>query len=301
VELRQIEYFIEVAKREHVTEASHHLHIAQSAISRQIVNLESELGVSLFIREGRSVKLTPIGKIFMEHMQHAMLGIEKAKREIEEFLDPERGTVSVGFPSSLAPFTLPNVISEFRERHPHVKFHLRQGSYRHLIDSVIKGEIDLALLGPVPKNEKQVKGDILFLENIYALLPSNHSLANQSSILLDQLRDDSFVLYPQGFILREIVVVACRQFGFEPKISFEGDDIDTIKGLVAAGLGVSLLPEITLYDNIPRTTVKIPIIEPTVTRTVGVIIPTERDLPPSEKLFYNFLKEYFEELNKFGI
>ncbi len=100
MELRQIQYFIEVAKREHFTEASHNLHVAQSALSRQIANLEEELGVSLFIREGRNVKLTAVGRIFLQHMEMAVSEIEKAKQKIDEFLDPERGTIRVGFTSS---------------------------------------------------------------------------------------------------------------------------------------------------------------------------------------------------------
>ncbi len=299
MELRQIKYFIEVAEREHVTEASVALHVAQSAVSRQIFNLEEELGVTLFLREGRNVRLTPVGKVFLQHMKQAVQIIDQAKREIDELLDPQRGTVRIGFPSSLAAYTLPTVISAFRERYPLVKFQLRQCSYHSLVSEVARGEIDLALLGPLPKNEKQVKGHTLFLENIVALLPTAHPLAGSRSLQLDQLRGDSFVLFPDGFILREIVVDACRQIGFQPSVSFEGDDIDAIKGLVAAGLGVTLLPEITLMDNMPRSTVKIPIVEPTVRRTVGVIIPSERELPPTEKLFYEFLKEFFVMLNDF--
>jgi LysR family transcriptional regulator, transcription activator of glutamate synthase operon len=102
LELRQIQYFMEVAKREHVTEAALALHVAQSAVSRQIFNLETELGVNLFIREGRNVKLTMIGQMFLEHMELAMKVIEEAQREIEEYLDPMKGTIRIGFPSSLA-------------------------------------------------------------------------------------------------------------------------------------------------------------------------------------------------------
>ncbi|HSH24055.1 MAG TPA: LysR family transcriptional regulator [Massilibacterium sp.] len=295
MELRQIHYFIEVAKREHVTEAANVLHVAQSAVSRQIVNLEEELGVPLFIREGRNVRLTPIGRIFLEHMKEAVQVIENAKREVEEYLDPERGTVRIGFPSSMASFTLPTAISSFRELYPHVKFKLSQGSYRYLIDAVVQGEIDMALLGPVPEKESKIKGEVLFLENIVALLPSEHPLATASSIHLSQLEEDSFVLFPDGFILREIVVEACRELGFEPIVSFEGEDIDAIKGLVSAGLGVTLIPEITLSDQLPRFTVKIPIKEPTFTRTVGVIIPQDRRLLPTEKLFYDFLKDFFKQ------
>lgn len=299
MELRQIQYFIEVAKREHVTEAAISLHVAQSAVSRQIFNLESELGVDLFIREGRNVRLTPIGKIFLNHMEKAMMVIENAKRDIGEYIDPDRGTVRIGFPSSLAAHTLPTVISAFRDSHPNVNFTLSQGSYHSLIAAVVKGDLGMALLGPLPKNEKKVKGDILFLEKIVALLPVKHPLANKKSLKLNELQHDSFVLFPNGYILRDIVFNACTQFGFQPNVSFEGEDIDAIKGLVSAGLGVTLIPEITLIDNIPRQTVKMPISAPEFTRNVGVIISSERELLPTEKLFYEFIKDFFNRLSGF--
>lgn len=300
MELKQIQYFIEVALREHVTEAAHDLHVAQSAISRQIVNLESELGVPLFIREGRNVKLTPIRRIFLEHMQHAMKVIETAQREVEEYTEPDRGTIRIGFPSSLATYMLPNVISAFRESYPYVKFQLKQGSYHQLVDAVVKGEMDMALIGPVPKHNKNIKTDILFVDEIVALLPSNHPLAENTLLKLSQLKNDSFVLFPEGFILRYIVVSACQFQGFQPKVSFEGEDIDAIKGLVSAGLGVSLIPEITLIENLPRSTVKLHIMEQQVTRTVGIITPSERKLLPTEKTFYDFIIDFFETVRKFS-
>lgn len=300
MELRQIHYFIEVAKREHVTEAAHAIHVAQSAVSRQIFNLESELGVELFIREGRNVKLTPIGRVFLEYMKDAMQVIENAKREVEEFLDPERGTIRIGFPSSLANHTLPTVISGFRDEYPLVKFKLIQGTYHHLIDAVINGEIDLAVLGPVPKQDKKVKSKVLFEENLIALLPINHVLAANLTINLNQLRDDQFILFPNGFILREIVVNACKRQGFEPDVTFEGNDIDAIKGLVSAGLGVTIIPEITLIDNLPRSTVKVVIADPHVTRSVGIIIPRERELLPTEKIFYDYITDFFARIGGFN-
>src|SRR6476469_4128746 len=133
MELRQIEYFIEVAEREHMTEAAAVLHVAQSAVSRQIFNLEAELGLDLFLREGRKIKLTPIGKTFLDYMQQVVDVIDQAKRELAESLDPEKGTVRIGFPSSLAANVLPNVISAFRSKYPDVRFKLKQGSYGFLI------------------------------------------------------------------------------------------------------------------------------------------------------------------------
>lgn len=290
MELRQIQYFIEVAKLEHVTEASYVLNVAQSAVSRQIIKLEAELGVDLFIHEGRKVKLTPIGRVFLGHMERMMSVIEKAEQEISDYLDPKRGMIRIGFPSSLAAHMVPAVVSAFRGAYPKVRFQLQHGSYRELIDWVQSGDMNLAIMGPVPTNEDQIQSDILFAENFMALLPADHPLADKSAIRLSELREDLFVLFPKEYILRDIVVVACENTGFKPKIASEGDDMDAIKGLVAAGLGLTLLPEIALLDNIPVNTVKIPIVEPEVIRDVGVITPANRELPPTEKLFYQFLK-----------
>ncbi|HLR08516.1 MAG TPA: LysR family transcriptional regulator [Bacillota bacterium] len=299
MELRQIRYFMEVAKREHVTEAANALHVAQSAVSRQIFNLESELGVALFVREGRSVRLTPIGKVFLEHMEQAIKGIDDAIRVVEEYTDPERGTIHIGFPSSLSTYILPTVISAFRDRYPHVKFRLNQGSYYELTDAVVRGDINLALVGPVPTDNKKVASTILFTENMEALLPATHPLSKEKSLRLNQLRMEAFVLYPEGYMMRDLIVQACRQLGFQPRVSFEGEDVDAIKGLVSAGLGVTLLPEVTLVERLPRSTVKIPVVEPNITRTVGIIVPKERQLLPTEKLFFSFVKEFFARLEKF--
>lgn len=299
MELRQIRYFIEVAEREHVTRAAEALHVAQSAVSRQIFNLEAELGVQLFIREGRTIRLTAIGKTFLEHMKRAMNIIEDAKQVIEEYTDPDRGTVHIGFPSTLATYLLPTVISAFRKEYPHVKFDFHQGSYIELYHSIQRGDVNIALLAPVPPKTDKLASTVLFTENIVALLPKGHKLTNRTFIHLNDLRDEAFILFPEGAKLREIVMNHCQQHGFYPTVAFEGQDIDSIKGLVAAGLGISLVPEITLIDHLPRSTVMIPVIEPSVTRTVGVVVAKERNLLPTEKIFYEFLCEFFKRIEKF--
>ncbi|WP_280159995.1 LysR family transcriptional regulator [Priestia megaterium] len=299
MELRQLRYFMEVAKREHVSEAAEYLHVAQSAISRQIANLESELGVSLFKREGRNVKLTAIGKVFLEHTETAMKAIDYAKEQIDEYLDPERGTIKIGFPTSLASHLLPTIISAFKEEHPNVAFHLRQGSYKFLIESVKKRDINIAFLGPVPVEDQSIEGHILFTENLLALVPSHHPLAERDNIPLRDLRNEDFVLFPKGFILHKMAFDACKQAGFMPNISSEGEDLDAIKGLVSAGIGVTLLPESTVSETTPRFTTKLPIHTPQLQRTVGMIIPRNRDLAPSDKIFYKFVKTFFERLEQY--
>jgi LysR family transcriptional regulator, transcription activator of glutamate synthase operon len=300
MELRQLRYFREVAIREHVSEASHHLLVAQSAISRQIANLEDELGVQLFEKDGRNVKLTPVGKLFLKHTESALKAIDYAVQQIHEYLDPERGTITIGFPTSLANHLLPTVITAFKDRYPNVAFQLRQGSYRFLIEAVKNREMDLAFLGPVPTNDPDIIAHILFSENISALLHISHPLATETGLRLNDLRNDDFVLFPEGMILHRIVIDACNMAGFSPKISSLGEDLDALKGLVSAGMGVTLLPESTFYESTPRYTVKIPIITPEVRRTVGIIVPKKRELSPSEKVFFEFVKDFFYQLERYN-
>jgi LysR family transcriptional activator of glutamate synthase operon len=299
MELRQLRYLIEVAERQHVTEAADHLNVAQSAVSYQITKLEEELGVKLLERVGRNIKITPIGKIFLQFAINALKTLDEGKEKVEEYLNPLGGTLHIGYPSSLSIYWLPNLISAYKEVAPNVNFRLRHGSYAYLIDAVKKGEIDLAFLGPVPMKEPDLEAKILFMENIVALIPERHPLADKRSLNLSDLRTDPFVLFPDGYVLRKIAVDACHEAGFEPNIVSEGEDMDALKGLVSAGIGVSLLPESTFYDSVPRFTVKVPIETPKAMRTVGIIIPKHRDIGPSEKNFYQFLIQFFNRLDQY--
>ena len=299
MELRQLRYFVEVAQREHISEAAEHLHVAQSAISRQIANLEDELGTPLFERIGRNVKLTPIGKTFLEHAIVALEAIDFAAKQVEEYLDPAKGTIKIGFPTSLASYVLPSVISAFKKEYPDVAFHLRQGSYKYLIDAVKSRELNLAFLGPLPPKDEEINTTLLFSESIHALIPSNHPLAKQASINLTDLRTEKFVSFPEGYVLHKVALEACKSVGFTPNITTEGEDMDALKGLVAAGIGVTLLPESSMYDSTPRMTVKMPILNPPIRRTVGIISPVARELASSEIVFLDFVKNFYSRINKF--
>jgi LysR family transcriptional regulator, transcription activator of glutamate synthase operon len=299
MELRQLRYFIEVADREHVTEAADSLNVAQSAVSYQLTKLEEELGVKLLERVGRNIKVTQIGKVFLQDVKSVLKMLDEAKEKVDEYLNPQAGSIKIGYPTSLARYWLPTVISAYKQEVPNVNFHLRQGSYAYLIDAVKNGEIDLAFLGPVPMKDPDLEAKILFTENIVALLPNHHPLADRKSLSLSDLQTDSFVLFPKGYVLRKIAVDACHAAGFEPKITSEGEDMDALKGLVSAEIGVSLLPESTFYDSIPRFTVKVPIDTPKAMRTVGIIIPKQRDIAPAEKNFYQFLIQYFKRLDQY--
>jgi LysR family transcriptional activator of glutamate synthase operon len=295
VELRQLQYFVKVARKQHVTNAAEELHVAQSAISRQIHQLEEELGVPLFVRKGRNLQLTSVGKLFLKRIEVVLADMERAVNEVREFLDPEAGEIRIGFPHSLGIYLLPTVVASFRQSHPNVKFRLRQGTYNSLIRDVMKGEIDLSFISPFPEKHEYVSGKLLLQEELYAILPQNHELAGNETIRLEQLKEEAFVMFSDEYSLRSIVLEACAKAGFVPRIGFEGEETDTIRGLVAAGMGVSLLPEMALTEVSQLQPAKVRVTHPQVTRSVGLIQRSGEKLPLVAEVFQHFLFDHFHE------
>lgn len=295
VELRQLHYFVNVARKQHVTHAAEEMHVAQSAVSRQIRQLEQELGVDLFVPVGRNVQLTPAGKLFLSHVERILADLDKAVLEIRELIDPESGEIRLGFPHSHGVSLIPTVVGLFHKLYPNVKFRFHQGKYDVLIHDVLNGEIDLSFISPCPQDRADLVSDVLLTEQLYAVVPEGHPLAGESSIRLAQLKEEPFVLFKEGYSLRAIVKEACAKAGFRPIIAFEGEETDTIRGLVAAGMGVSLLPEMALEGSGILMPVKVAISDPPVSRSIGLIHRAGEKLPAVADLFHQFLLTHFRE------
>jgi LysR family transcriptional activator of glutamate synthase operon len=290
-------YFVKVARKQHVTHAAEEMHVAQSAVSRQIHQLEAELGVQLFVQKGRKLHLTPVGKLFLTRIEEVLNTLEWAVQEVRESQDPETGEIRLAFPHSLGVHLVPAAAGAFRKTHPKVRFRLKQGKYNSLINMVMDGEVDLALISPFPAGHEHVEGEVVLTEELYAIVPPNHPLSGCESLRLEQLKDETFVMFSDGYSLHTIVREACMASGFVPKMSFEGEETDTIRGLVAAGMGVSLLPEMALrYSGSPLMPVKIRISEPKVTRTIGLIRRRDERLPLVAERFRTFLIEHIGKI-----
>lgn len=297
MELRQLEYFIEVAKRQHYTQTSREIHVAQSALSRQISKLEAELGAPLFEREGRNVRLTRVGQMFLTRAENALGEIERGRREVRAFLDPEVGEVRIGFPHSLAIQLIPNLIAAFRRKHPKTRFSLRQGPAVEMTECIETGDLDLAFISPPPANAPTIAAKTLYTEELLAILPPEHPLAVKTSIRLRELADEPFILLRPGYTLRAISLKACREAGFTPRVAFEGEETDSVRGLVAAGLGVSLMPEIALAKKVAADLqpASIRVSEPKITREFCLIHDKQSELSPAALLFQEFVIDYFKK------
>ncbi|EUJ29168.1 transcriptional regulator GltC [Listeria floridensis FSL S10-1187] len=294
MELRQLKYFMEVARVEHMTQASLNLHVAQSAVSRQIMKLEEELGVALFERIGRNMRLTSVGADFLQQAKIALNELQKAEALVTEYTNPNLGTVQVGLPNSLATKVLPAVISAFRKAYPDITYQFREGSNAELKEMLRSGELDLTFLSPLHDTKEEFLATRFFDEKLKLIVPASHPLSAEVSVSISELKDEDFILYPEEFDLYKIVANAAAQKGFAPKVAFKSQDFYTIQGLVGAGLGVSILPEMILDGAVFKNTKSVSFIDRELRRSVGIVTAKKRKLSPSEDLFYHFILDFFQ-------
>lgn len=242
MELQQLEYFRVLAKTQHVTQAAEQLGITQPALSRAIARLERDLGVSLFDHPGRSVRLNRFGRAYLAHVERALGAIEEGRRELADLADRESGIVAFGFAHALAARVVPDLIASFRTDRPRARFQLLQNASHIILDELEAGDVDLALVSPIPPTGERIETTEVASEELFLVVPHDHRLAKRRTVRLAELRDDTFVCLREGYGLRALTDDFCARAGFAPKIAFEGEEIATLRSLVAVGLGVAIIP-----------------------------------------------------------
>lgn len=233
--------FAAVARHEHVTRAAQELGIPQSSLSRSLARLEEDLGVTLFARHGRTVSLTPAGHTFLASAERALTAVEQAAEAVRADADPATGKVAFGFLHTLGWETVPELLRAFRADHPRVRFTLVQNYGDAMLDRLRAGELDLCLTSPVP-DAPDLVARRLDEQRLRLVVPDDHRLAGRKRVRLAEAAGESFVTLEAGYGMRRILDTLCAEAGFTPRIAFEGEEAETIRGLVAAGLGVALLP-----------------------------------------------------------
>ncbi|MBT2690627.1 LysR family transcriptional regulator [Bacillus sp. ISL-47] len=293
MEWQHLVYFQTVARFQHMTRAAESLSISQPALSRSISRLEEELGVPLFERQGRSIILNRYGSLFLKRVDNILTEFQEGKQEIQDLLHPESGEVSLGFLHTLGTHLIPDLIGTFRESHPNVKFQLTQNNSGVLLEKLEAGEIDLCLVSANESNVR-VQWEKLWSEELLAIVPAGHPLGKSKTILLSELKGDSFILLKKGYGLRKVTDDLLAEAGIVPRVTFEGEEVTTVAGLVAEGLGVSLIPDIKGLDS--SKVCKIPVHWPTCERVIGMAWLEGKYLSPATIQFKQFVTDYFNKL-----
>ncbi|OPG84380.1 LysR family transcriptional regulator [Stutzerimonas stutzeri] len=246
MELRHLRYFVAVAEELHFGRAAEQLRISQPPLSQQIQALEQELGVRLFDRTNRRVALTDAGRLFLEETRRTLAQVDKSVDVARRAEQGEIGELKVGFTSS-APFTsiLPRAILAFRRTFPAVHLDLQEMTSKQVVDAVQDETLQVGMIRPfaLPAGLQTVE---LFSEPLVALMHAGHRLADagDEGLTLADLAEEPFVFFPRsyGTGLYDQLLSLARRAGFNPRIAQEANEALTIIGLVAAGLGVSVLP-----------------------------------------------------------
>ncbi|QSZ50146.1 LysR family transcriptional regulator [Arthrobacter sp. D5-1] len=244
MELRQIEAFLAVAEELHFGRAAERLRMAQSPLSQTIKKLEKGLGAPLFVRNTRSVTLTPAGHSLLPHARRILDEVDLARRAVSAGTGTVYGKIAIGFSGALNHATLPPLTRALRQRYPQLDVTLRGGLLtQEALHQLGNGALDLAFIG-LPIDAPSLATRRIAIERLGVTLPADHPLAGQASVEMAELANDPFITMPaaQGSTLREVTFAACAAAGFRPRIAQEVSDPYTALSLVAGGVGISLMP-----------------------------------------------------------
>jgi DNA-binding transcriptional LysR family regulator len=243
VELRHLRYFAALAEERHFGRAAERLGIAQPPLSKQLQDLERELGYPLIDRSRRPVELTAAGQTLLEHASSLLESLEIAVRETRRAGAGHSGRVAIGYPSSLAYSGLTRLLRAFRERSPDVAIEVRELPPADQVEALKRGDLDVGFVR-APLHEPQLASENIRTEKLVLALPADHRLAIRERIALSAVAREPFVFFPRargpGFF--DLLISFCRDSGFTPHIVQEAPQIDVL-ALVAAGFGLSILPD----------------------------------------------------------
>jgi DNA-binding transcriptional LysR family regulator len=282
MDVHALRTFVEVARHQSFTRASESLHVTQPAVSKLVRALEDELGTPLLLRERRRVRLTDAGRVVLERAQgvlDAMTGIEQ---EVGELASLRRGRLRVGFPPIVGVAFFPPILAAYHDAHPGIFLELREEGSHHIEALVASRELDVGAI-VLPTDESTFATIPFVHDELMAVLHPAHPLARRKSLSLRELRQTPFVLYRPEFALHGHIIEACRRAGFKPQVASESSHWDFIVALVAANIGVALLPQTISRQLDPAQVRSVPLVDPVIPWDVALIWRRDRHLPPATR------------------
>lgn len=296
MELRQLQYTLQIAEERNFSRAAEKLHIAQPSLSQQLSKLEKELGVMLFQRNTSSVDLTHAGASFIVHARKIMDAVEQLRQEMDDISQLRSGRVVIGSMPITGSHLLPYVLPAFKEAYPEIQVTLLEDSSMNLEKLTASGGTDLSLLS-LPLQEPSLTYEIIGEEVIDLAVPPQHPLAERflhatgEKVTMEQLKDESFIVLKKGQGLSTMTFDLCRRAGFEPNVVFESNNIETVQSLVATGMGITLVPRfIARAKRSELIPVYLPLADPVPSRTLVIAYRKGRYLSKAAEAFIETFK-----------
>lgn len=299
MELRQLQYTIQIAEERNFSRAADKLHIAQPSLSQQLSKLEQELGVKLFQRNTSSVELTHAGASFIEHAQKILDAVEQLRQEMDDISQLRAGRVVIGSMPITGSHLLPYVLPAFKKTYPEIQVNLLEDTSLNLEKLTAGGGTDLSLLS-LPLQESSLTYEPIGEEMIDLAVPPGHPLAelehHPEGVAIERLKDEPFIVLKKGQGFRTMTIDLCKSAGFEPNVVFESNNIETVQSLVAAGMGITFVPRfIARAKRSELIPVYVPLAAPVPSRTLVIAYRKGRYLSKAAEAFIQTFKKVLED------
>lgn len=289
MDTRTLSCFVEVVRRGGFSRAGESLHVSQPAVSKAVKALEEELGQQLLVRQGRKVSVTDAGRLVFEGGEAVLAALRSIAEEVAEVGAVRRGRVRLGVPPMVGGAFFPPVLHDFREAHPGVSLELREEGARRVEALVLEGELDVGAT-VLPTDVASFEVVPLMRDVLCAVLPPGNPLGRRRSVALADLSRTPFVLYRADFALHGQILEACRREGFNPQVASESSQWDFMAAMVAAGVGVALLPR-TICRRLDRLRVRVvPLRDPVLRWDLALIWRRDRHLSPAARAFVEVVR-----------
>jgi DNA-binding transcriptional LysR family regulator len=293
MDVRSLGAFVEVVRQGGFSRASGTLHLSQSAVSKAVKAIEEELGQPLLVRLGRKVTLTDAGRVVFDRAQAILSGLHAIEDEVAEVGAVRRGHLRLGIPPMVGGAFFPPVLGDFRAAHPGVALELREVGARSVEALVLAGEIEAGAT-VLPTDRGVFEAVPLMRDVLRAVIHPRSPLGRRRSLALRDLEQVPFVLYREDFALHGHILDACRRAGFSPKIAAESSQWDFMAAMVAADVGVALLPR-TICRRLDPSQVKVlPLVEPELRWDLALVWKRARHLPPAARAFVEVVRRHAE-------
>lgn len=289
MELKLVNYFLTVAEFGSFSVAADHLYISQSSLSKQIIALEKELGVTLFDRSKRSIALTEAGKTFRKHAYQINEEYKVMLTNLKEYRHaPSLSIVAIPV---IAQYGITSYIAQFQSTYPNIQLVMEEREASTILPALSAHQFDLAFIRNNYLDAKQYELLEVDSDKFVVALSAKHHLAARTSISLSELTNENFIMFDKGTIVHELAVDACRKAGFEPRNFYASLRVESILGLVASQSGVALIMEkIFQYHKHPDV-IAIPLVE-TIESKIVLAYPKDKKLSAQANNFWEFIRDY---------
>jgi DNA-binding transcriptional LysR family regulator len=288
MDIRQLSYFIEVAKQKSFTKASHTLHLSQPTLSKMVKSLEDELEVQILDRSAKQIELTDAGEIVLHQGEKVMEILNDLSNHLYDMVHLKKGKIKIGLPPLIGILFFPKIIKGFQDKYPDITIELIEQGANKVRQRTEDGEIDFGVV-MMPVDEEEFDIIPFASEELMLYMSSSHALADQPALSLENVKDEPMILFSEDFTLHDRIIQECKDAGFSPKVAYESSQWDFISDMVEHNLGITFFPE-SIMRKINEDSIKAVPISPSIPWNIGIILKKGKYMSFATKAFIEYLQ-----------